>query len=133
MERSAGRGLTYVLGTGVAVFRVQRLEAVTTVGPPLLHDVALAAQHRLALEAAEVFHVPVPALGFGTLVCEDDLRMGSHTRSVISGQGLATRTHGATGAPEPEGQEGGARPPTGPHVPVHVHSTPKSAPTFGFA
>lgn len=67
-----------MLGTGVAVFRIQGLEAVATVGPSLLHDVALAAQHRLTLEAAEVFHVPVPPLGFGALVGEDDLEMGKY-------------------------------------------------------
>lgn len=48
---------------------------MATVGPSLLHDVALAAQHCLALEAAKVFHVPVPPLGFGALVGEDDLEM----------------------------------------------------------
>lgn len=69
--------LTDVLGTGVTVFRVQGLKAVAAVGPSLLHDIALAAQHRLALEAAEVFHVPVPPLRFGAFVCEDDLEMGS--------------------------------------------------------
>lgn len=69
------RGLTYVLGAGVAVFCIQGLEAVATVGPSFLHDVALAAQHGLALEAAKVFHVPVPPLGFGALVGKDDLEM----------------------------------------------------------
>lgn len=74
---SPTQSLTYVLGTGVAVFRIQGLKAVATVGPSLLHDVALAAQHRLALEAAKVFHVPVPPLGFGAFVSEDDLEMGT--------------------------------------------------------
>lgn len=49
---------------------------MATVGPSLLHDVALAAKHRLALEAAEVFHVPVPPLSFCAFVCKDDLEMG---------------------------------------------------------
>ena len=64
------------MSTGVAIFRVQGLEAVATVGPSLLHDVALAAEHCLALEAAKVFHVPVPPLGFCAFVCKDDLEMG---------------------------------------------------------
>ena len=67
--------LTYVLGTGVAVFCVQGLEAVAAVGPSLLHDVALATQHCLAFEAAEVFHVPVSPLSFCAFVCKDDLEM----------------------------------------------------------
>lgn len=49
---------------------------MATVGPSLLHDVALATQHCLALEAAKVFHVPVPPLGFGAFVGEDDLEIG---------------------------------------------------------
>lgn len=49
---------------------------MATVGPSLLHDIALAAEHRLALEAAKVFHVPVPPLSFCAFVCEDDLEMG---------------------------------------------------------
>lgn len=67
--------LTYVLGTGVAIFCIQGLEAVATVGPSLLHDIALATQHCLALKAAKVFHVPVPPLGFGAFIGEDDLEM----------------------------------------------------------
>lgn len=67
--------LTYVLGTGVAIFCIQGLKAVAAVGPSLLHDVALATQHCLTLEAAEVFHVPVPPLGFCAFICKDDLQM----------------------------------------------------------
>lgn len=64
------------MGTGVAVFCIQGLEAVTTVGPSLFHDVALATKHGLALKAAEVFHVPVASLGFCAFICKDDLEMG---------------------------------------------------------
>jgi len=69
-----------VLGTGVAIFCIQGLEAAATVGPSLLHDVALAAKHRLALEAAKVFHVPVPSLSFCAFVCKDDLITGCAAR-----------------------------------------------------
>ena len=66
--------LTYVLGTGVAIFCIQGLKAVAAVGPSLLQDVALATQHRLTLEAAEVFHVPVSPLGFCAFIRKDDLQ-----------------------------------------------------------
>lgn len=65
-----------MLGTGVAILRVQGLEAVAAVGSAFLHDVALAAQHGLTFEAAEVPHVPVPPLSFRALVCKDDLETG---------------------------------------------------------
>lgn len=75
-ELSTKHRLTYVLGTGVTIFCIQGLEAVATVGPSLLHDVALAAQHCLTLKAAKVFHVPVPPLRFSAFVREDDLQTG---------------------------------------------------------
>lgn len=62
-----------MLSTGVAVLGVERLEAGAAVRPSLLHDVALASQRRLALEAAEVLHVPVTTLGLGALIRKDDL------------------------------------------------------------
>lgn len=62
-----------MLPAGVAVLGVERLEAGAAVGPSLLHDVALAPQHGLALEAAEVLHVPVATLGLGALIRKDDL------------------------------------------------------------
>lgn len=62
-----------MLPTGVAVLSVERLEAGAAVRSSLLHDVALASQHRLALEAAEVLHVPVTTLGLGALIRKDDL------------------------------------------------------------
>lgn len=65
---------TNMLPAGVAVFGIEGLEAGAAVGPSFLHDVALAPQHRLALETAEVLHVPVPPLCLGALIREDDLR-----------------------------------------------------------
>lgn len=63
-----------MLPAGVAVLGVERLEAGAAVRSSLLHDVALASQHGLALEAAEVLHVPVATLGLGALIGKDDLR-----------------------------------------------------------
>lgn len=63
-----------MLPAGVTVLRIQGLKAGAAVGSALLHDVALAPQHCLTLETAEVLHVPVPTLCLGALVCKDDLR-----------------------------------------------------------
>ena len=65
---------TDMFPTGVTVLSVEGLEAGAAVGPSLLHDVALAPQHGLALETAEVLHVPVTALRLGALIRKDDLR-----------------------------------------------------------
>lgn len=65
--------LTDVFSAGLAVLSVQRLEAAAAVRPAVLHDVALAAQDGLALEAGEVLHVPVAALRLSALVGKDDL------------------------------------------------------------
>lgn len=43
-------------------------------GPPIPHDVPLAPQLAVALEAGEVLHVPRPSFGLRALVGEDDLR-----------------------------------------------------------
>lgn len=67
---------TDMFPAGVAVLGVQGLEAGAAVGPSLLHDVALAPQHSLALETAEVLHVPVTPLCLGALIRKDDLRKG---------------------------------------------------------
>lgn len=67
---------TNVLPTAVTVLRVAGLVAGTAVGAALTHDVALPSQRDFALEAAEVTHVPVPALGLGALRGEDDLQGG---------------------------------------------------------
>lgn len=70
---SWGGARTDVLGAGVAVLGVEGLEAAAAVGPAVLHDVPLPPQHGLALEAAEVLHVPVPPFSLGALVGENDL------------------------------------------------------------
>lgn len=59
---------TDVLATGVAVFGIQRLIAGTAVRSALSHNVALSAECCLALEAAEVPHVPVASLRLCALV-----------------------------------------------------------------
>ena len=58
---------------GVARLGVERLEAGAAVGPRRTHDVALAAQVRVALEALEVTHVPALALRLRALRREDYL------------------------------------------------------------
>jgi len=62
-----------VLGAGVAVLSIEGLEAAAAIGPPVLHDVPLPPQHGLALEAAEVLHVPVPPFGLGAFIGKNDL------------------------------------------------------------
>lgn len=64
---------TYVLSTGVTVLCVKGLEAVAAVWPSVLHDVALAAEGGLTLVAAEVLHVPVPALCLSAFISKDYL------------------------------------------------------------
>ena len=73
LNKSKDSCLTDVLATSLAVLGVERLEAATAVRAAVLHDVALAPQHRLTLEAAEVLHVPMPALRLGAFVSKDDL------------------------------------------------------------
>lgn len=65
---------TDMFSAGVAVLGVEGLETSAAIRPTLFHDVALATQDRLALETAEVFHVPVPAFCLRALIREDDLR-----------------------------------------------------------
>ena len=65
---------TDMFPTGVTVLGVEGLEAGAAVGPSLLHDIALAPQHRLALKTAEVLHVPVTPLCLRALIRKDDLR-----------------------------------------------------------
>lgn len=68
---------------GVTVLGIEGLEAGAAVGPSLLHDVALAPQHRLALETAEVLHVPVTALCLSALIRKDDLRKEEYRLSQV--------------------------------------------------
>ena len=63
----------YRLATGVAVLCEHAVEAAEAVWPALPHDVSLAAEVPVTLEAGEVLHVPGAALGLRALVREDDL------------------------------------------------------------
>ena len=54
--------------TGVAVLGKHAVEAGEAIGPALPHDVALAPQLAVALEAGKVLHVPSSTLRLGTLV-----------------------------------------------------------------
>lgn len=74
MQETCPQCHTYVLPTCITVLCVEGLETVTAVWSSILHDVALAAESDLALEAAEVLHVPVPALRFSALISKDDLQ-----------------------------------------------------------
>ena len=66
--------------TGIAVLGEHAVEAGQAVGPPFPHDVPLATELPVALEAGEVEHVPGSALGLGALVGEYDLE---EVRSLI--------------------------------------------------
>ena len=72
------------LSAGVAVFGEHAVEAGETVGPALPHDVPLAAQVSVALEAGEVFHVPGSTLGFGALVGENYLKQNINLEKLPS-------------------------------------------------
>lgn len=74
---------TNVFPTAITVLSVAGLVAGAAVGAALTHDIALPSQRCFAFEAAEVPHVPVPALGLGALRGEDDLRG--------EGKGIGTR------------------------------------------
>ena len=56
------------LSTRVAVLGEHAVEAGEAVWPALPHDVPLAPQLAVALEAGKMLHVPGPALSLGTLV-----------------------------------------------------------------
>lgn len=99
---------TNMFPAGVAVLCVEGLEAGAAVGPSLLHDVALAPKHSLALETAEVLHVPVTALCLGALIRKDDLRKERgksivyHTSSEVQPQlGYYCALNDKTKAPPP--------------------------------
>ena len=68
-----------MFSTCVTVLCVKGLEAVAAVWPSILHDVALAAEGGLALVAAEVPHVPVPALCLSAFISKDYLRDPDNT------------------------------------------------------
>ena len=69
-----GHGRTNMLPARLAVLCIQGLEAAAAERAAVLHDVPLPTQDRLALQAAEVFHVPVSPLGFCAFICKDDLQ-----------------------------------------------------------
>lgn len=64
---------TDMLPARLAVLCIEGLEAAAAEGAAVLHDVPLSPQDRLALQAAEVFHVPMPALSFRALVSKNYL------------------------------------------------------------
>lgn len=67
------RRCTYVFSTCITVLCIKGLKAVAAVWTPILHDVALAAKGGLALIAAEVLHVPVPALCLSAFISKNNL------------------------------------------------------------
>ena len=56
------------LSASVAVLSKHAVEAAEAVGSALPHDVPLAPEEVITLEAGEVLHVPRPALGLCALV-----------------------------------------------------------------
>lgn len=58
----------------IAILGEQTVETLQTVRTAVPHDVPLAAQLLVALQAREVFHVPSAALRFRTLVGQYNLR-----------------------------------------------------------
>lgn len=61
------------LAAGLAELRIEVLEAAAAAGPAALHDVPLSTQRQVTLQAAEVLHVPAPALGLRAFLSEDQL------------------------------------------------------------
>lgn len=62
------------VATRVAELGKEAVEAAKAEGPTVPHDVPLAAQLLVALEARKMFHVPRAALGLGALVGQNNLR-----------------------------------------------------------
>lgn len=67
------RARTDGVPAGLARLGEEALEAAAAAGPPAPHHVALPAQRRVALQAAEVLRVPAPALRLDALLHEDQL------------------------------------------------------------
>lgn len=65
----------YGVPTGIAVLGEGRVETVQAKRSTVPHHVAFATELSVALEAAEVSHVPGSALGFGAFVGEDYLEV----------------------------------------------------------
>lgn len=68
-----GHGRTNMLPARLAVLCIQGLEAAAAERAAVLHDVPLPTQDRLALQAAEVFHVPMPTLSLCALISKNYL------------------------------------------------------------
>lgn len=69
-----------VFTTSVTVLREHSLETHTAVRSPLLHDVALAPKLSVALETAEVLHVPASTFCLSALVRKNYLIAGPTAR-----------------------------------------------------
>lgn len=74
MKREEKLWLTNVFATGLTVLSIQGLEAPTTVGPTVFHDVPLTTQNGFTFKAGKVLHVPVTALCLRALIIEDNLK-----------------------------------------------------------
>lgn len=59
---------------GLAGLGEEAVEAAAAAGPPAPHHVALPAQRRLALQAAEMLRVPAPTLRLDALLHENQLQ-----------------------------------------------------------
>lgn len=79
-----------VLPTAITVLCVTSLVAGAAVGAALTHDIALPSKRCFTLEAAEVTHVPVPALSLRALRREDDLITGLAARAQAFGMMATT-------------------------------------------
>lgn len=87
-----------MLSTCITVLRIKGLKAVAAVWSSIFHDVALAAEGGLTLIAAEVLHVPVPALCLGAFISKDYLCEPDNTS--ISRDILHTECRGLDGGGE---------------------------------
>lgn len=72
-------GRTDGLPAGLARLGKEAVEAAAAAGPAAPHHVALPAQRRVALQAAEVLRVPAPALCLDALFQEDQLEGNKQT------------------------------------------------------
>ena len=86
---------------GVAVLGEDGVETVEAVGTGVARDVALAAQHAVALETGEVAHVPRPALGLGALVGQNQLLNNNNNNNNI--QDVSRPIHPRVPKLQPEG------------------------------
>lgn len=66
--------ITDMVAAGLAIFRVQTLEAAAAEWAAVLHNVPLSPQHGITLKAAEVFHVPVATFSFCAFISKNNLK-----------------------------------------------------------